>query len=85
MTAPDDERRRLAAEYLRGRTLEEALAAWQADHASQPYWKRSPTLTRLGNVIRRLAAEAKVRDEDAADHSETRRRGRGRARRAPQP
>ena len=77
VTAPDDARRTLAAQYLRGRTLEEALAAWRSDHARQPYWKRCPTLTRLGNVIRQFAAEAEAeaRDEVAGDLPQMRRSG----------
>lgn len=46
---------------------------------------KSPCPGLYGDVIRHLAAESEVRDEGAADHSETRQRGRGRARKAPQP
>lgn len=32
VTAADEVRHRLASEYLRGRSLQEALAAWQSGH-----------------------------------------------------
>ncbi|AWN38562.1 hypothetical protein DK427_24835 [Methylobacterium radiodurans] len=57
----------LAAGYLHGRTLEEALAAWRSDYDAPTYRVRQPMLARLGNVIRRLAAEAEARDEAATD------------------
>lgn len=66
VTVPDEDRSRLAAEYLRGRMLEEALAAWQSDHARQPYWKRSQMLTRQGSVIQRLGAEMEMEIEAEA-------------------
>lgn len=69
VTAPDNERRRLAAEYLRGRKLEEALAAWRSDYDAPTYRERRPQLARLSNVIRRLADEAVARDDEAADRS----------------
>lgn len=74
MPPPDDARRALAADYLRGRTLEEALAAWRSDYDAPTYREGRPRLARLGNVIRRLAAEAETRDEAAADHPGQRRR-----------
>ena len=74
MTAPRDARRALAAEYLRGRTPEEALAAWRSDYDAPTYRERRPMLARLGNVIRRLAAEADAREEASTDHPGQRRR-----------
>ncbi len=76
MGEPDEERRVLAAGYLRGRTLEEALAAWRSDYDAPTYRERRPRLARLGNVIRRLAAEAEASLDAAVDHPETRRRKR---------
>lgn len=64
----DDARRTIAAGYLKGRTLEEALAAWRSDYESPAYRERRPMLVRLGNVIRRLAAEAEAREDAASDH-----------------
>ncbi len=52
MTAPDNERRRLAAGYLRGRMLEEALAAWRWDYDAPTYRERC--------LIGRLAADAET-------------------------
>jgi len=72
----DEKRRVLAAGYPRGRTLEEALAAWRSDYDAPTYREGRPQLARLGNVIRRLAAEAEARDEAAADHPKARRRER---------
>ena len=74
MTAPDEARRLLAADYLRGRTLEEALAAWQADYASPAYRERWPMLAWLGNVIRKLADEAEAKEEATSARPELRRR-----------
>lgn len=68
MTEPLEVRRRLAAGYLRGRTLEEALAAWRSDYDSPAYRERRPMLARLGTVIRRLAAEAEAKEDAADDH-----------------
>ena len=68
MGESDEGRRVLAAGYLRGRTLEEALAAWRSDYDAPTYRERRPMLVRLGNVIRRLAAEAEAQDDAAADH-----------------
>ncbi|GJD78036.1 hypothetical protein [Methylobacterium gregans] len=72
----DEGRRALAAGYLKGRTLEEALAAWRAEYDAHSYRERRPMLARLGNVIRRLAAEAETQEDAARDHPETRRRQR---------
>lgn len=58
MGEPDEARRAPAVEYLRGRTLEEALAAWRADYASTAFRERRRILARLGTVIRRLGDEA---------------------------
>lgn len=76
MGEPDEGRRALAAGYLKGRTLEEALAAWRAEYDAHSYRERRPMLARLGTVIRRLAAEAEVREDAARDHPEARRRRR---------
>ena len=65
---PDEGRRALASRYLSGRTLKEPLAAWRADYASPAFRERRGILARLGTVIRRLADEARERDEAAADH-----------------
>lgn len=73
---PLEVRRRLAAEYLRGRTLEEALATWRSDYDSPAYRERRPVLARLGNVIRRLAAEAELQEGGARDRPKSRRRRR---------
>lgn len=74
MGEPDEGRRALAAGYLKERTLEEALAAWRSDYDAPTYRERRTMLARLGNVIRRLAAEAEVRDEAASDHPGQRKR-----------
>ena len=58
MSGSDECRRALALAYLRGRTLEEALAAWRADYDAPIHRDRRPVLARLGAMIRRLAAEA---------------------------
>lgn len=76
MGEPDEGRRALAAGYLRGRTLEEALAAWRSDYDAPTYRERRPMLARLGNVIRKLADEAEAQGDAASDYSETRRRKR---------
>jgi hypothetical protein len=76
MTASDEARRRLAAGYLRGRTREEALAAWRADYDSPAYREGRPRLAWLGSVIRQLAAEAEVREDEATDHPKMQRRRR---------
>ena len=83
MGEPEEGRRALAAGYLRGRTLEEALAAWQADYAAPTYRERRSMLARLGTLIRRLAAEAEARTEAASDHPGRRRGVRGRSAGAP--
>lgn len=74
MGEPDDGRRVIAAGYLRGRTLEEALAAWRSDYDAPTYRERRPMLARLGTLIRRLAAEGEARAEAAADLPGKRRR-----------
>ncbi|GLS52442.1 hypothetical protein GCM10007886_06250 [Methylobacterium gregans] len=74
MGEADEGRRALAAGYLRGRTLEEALAAWRLDYEAPTYRERRPMLTRLGNVIRRLAAEGEAREDAATDDPGQRRR-----------
>lgn len=77
----DGERRRLQAQaYLKGRTLEEALAAWRSDYDGPTYRDGRARLARLGNMIRRLAAEAEARQDATADHPGQRlRRRAGRA------
>ena len=67
-------RRQLAAEYLQGRTLEDALTLWRADYERQKKRTRDAYLTRLGTEIRRLAREAETREEAAADHPDERAR-----------
>lgn len=67
MTELDDARRKLAARYLKGRTLEVALARWAADYDAPAYRDRRSLLAPLGKVIRRLAAEAEARDDTAGD------------------
>lgn len=76
MAEPDEGRRALAAGYLHGRTLEEALAAWRSDYDAPTYRERRTRLARLGTMIRRLAAEAEARADAVADVSSQRPRGR---------
>lgn len=56
------------------RSLEEAPAAWRSDYDSPAYREGRPRLAWLGSVIRRLAADAEVRTEAAADYPGQRRR-----------
>ena len=80
MTGPDDVRRKLAARYLKGRTLEEALARWAADYDAPAHRDRRPLLAQVGKAIRRLAAEAEAYEDAAGDPTDQqeRRRQRGR-------
>jgi len=57
---PGEAPRAASAFYLKGRTLELALAAWRADYDAPTFRQRRPFLARLGTVIRRLAAEAEA-------------------------
>ncbi|WP_162559742.1 hypothetical protein [Methylobacterium radiodurans] len=68
MGGSDEGRRALAAGYLHGCTLEQILAAWRSAYDAPTYREGRARLARLGNVIRRLAAEADAREESAADH-----------------
>ena len=78
---PDEIRRAAAAFYLKGRTLEEALAAWRADYDAPTFRQRRPLIARLGTVIRRLAREAEAQDSAAVDPMRQRVRPRGASRR----
>lgn len=65
--ATDEAYRASAAFYLKGRTLEQALAAWRADYDAPTFRQRRPLLARLGTVIRRLAAETEGREVTGPD------------------
>lgn len=68
MNGSSEGRRQMAAGYLKGRTLEEALAAWRSDYDAPVFRERRQSLARLGAEIRRLAAEAEARADAASDH-----------------
>ena len=76
MPTSDEMRRQLAAEYLQGRSLEDALTLWRADYERQKQRTKDPYLTRLGTMIRRLAREAEALEDATNDHPGQRQRKR---------